>query len=731
MGALCALLGVIHAGRTSGIRSPPPLESGSTIYNLERQVGYGATGTTFRLPIKRHHWQTLEDSIGGHAVLAPIDVEITPIKNASGEIFPARILSSDAQIAYFFNQTRGRLDEEHCANGLVLFDPRFRSRLGIEIGSTVKVGDRPVEVGEDLRLHDIALNSDGSTVDAVRCSRDPFIGNNNEIGGGLLLAPAWMAANLKDRLSKLTMDDGAFQERWTLAALDHLIETARQRRFGWLLGLELLVGGLTLGACMLLRILSRMSEGDEATIRRALGEQSRHRFRRRLRNDFMQFVQALLTTVPLSFLGSVGLNRLYGGETDPEAASGTALLYSVIAISVITLLIAAVDRALDLAPMAKKQKANGIRTTPKSRPARLAAIAATTLCGGICVPSAFLLAELTRHQHIDPGYQTTGIHSSKIHLVNYRGTPDRTWWERLRVLKSEIESLPGIAMAAYISPAPWDYIGAENVVAGEDGMLLNVGVSEDALRLLSPSGWVGRDIAHDEQASEIFIQNMDDEMKRHFIQPGTTIVGEINGMRFSPLDEVGRSAIFRSIQAGIGNDIQLIVSLEPGAELPHDVLNQALSRYKDMLIAAPAESVSRIIAGRFAPLRASATMSAMVAAAAIGLLGVVLVGTARVYAQTNRRSLAIQMCLGAPPVRLQIGSVVRCCLATGLGWSMGTLLGLSVWHQIVFLIRDHRLTQPWPSYWLLLAMLAIVAPYYWLLIRHSISRISISEALKA
>lgn len=726
------MIGVTYGLRLSDLSPAPRLGAGWRAYTLELHSRFGDDGPTFLKYIKREHLHVLEEVFGAAGSLLPVSILETSIKDSQGESEPIRLLTSNAEIAQLVPEQRGKIRKAECGGGLVLLDRHVRQRLGLSIGETVHVAGRTERVGPDVSARDLRILPNGIQVGGFRCVDDPFVEVDTPIKGALfLLRPGESDVGIRGRLDALGSSDGAFQEHWTFRTLEQAANQTGQRRFGWLLGLEILLGVLTIGVVVLLRILTLVTHRNDIWLRYAIGEQLRHRMRRHFLSAAMQTFVTTVMAIALAAAGALALVNFLPGDAGFSALFKDVLLRVCTSGLLLGLIRFSVDMTLDIVLGRRHRSWSGARATQSNRPALLTTMAAAMLCAGVCVPSCYLVAEFARVGSMSPGYRVAGLYSVHLELLDHASRSQSEWWERLQALRNDVANFPGVAAGNYISPAPWDFAGTVDVVAGEEGMIIDAAVGDGSLALLSPTGWNGREISEATESSELVIQNLDAGSRRNFIRPGETVIDEISGFRFSPLDETGRPAIIRSLKTGVGTAVHLMIRSAGESSFPAASLAKILDRYRGVFAAGPFKKVEQVLDDRLAPVRTSTALAMVIATIAILLLAIALLASTKLYAATHQRELAVRMCLGGEGVRLQSPLVLRCMCATAIGWALGTMIGLLVWHQIVDLIKDHRLTQPWPSYWLLPVALALVLPYYWLLTRMSLRRISISDALKA
>lgn len=729
MAVLCAVIAVTHAIRL--IDAPPVLKTDASqqAYLLEWHAGFGKAGPTFRQQIRRETWVELNRALGAAAVTIPVGVTETVVRGADGNAVPIRVLDVNPSAHQLLPVIDGSGSAD-CRDDQVRFGPRLRQRLGLVAGQWARIGKEPAVVTRDLDENELRIVPGIDAVDAIRCIDDPFAKEASAFNRAILVAARSIdEAELKARLSALSRDDRPFKERWQLTRLDRVAEHIGQQRMGWLFGLEMLIAILAMGALVLLRVLEEMGHSGDAAVRHALGERYRHRVQRHLTTGMREILWVLLISLPAVLVSIALVTKLL-----PYAASTMDLVWTALpVVGVLAIMLACLRFATDLAlgsVLVRRHVHASAKISRRSRPTLAATGLAALLSGAICVPASFMVAEFGRIARLPPGYETRELYSSRLMLLDYDDRTQVQWWQRLDALRTDVARLPGVSAVGYISPAPWDFNGSKDVVSNEENMILNVAVTEGVLRLLSPSGWSGRELVDQESPTEVIVQNLSQEMRRSFVPTGSTIIGEISGLRYSLLDETGRPAVLRSLRSDIGRDVTLLVKVKGGMASMIGRMNAVLARHRDVVAASPFVSVARILDDRMAPLRTSAAVSAMVAAMAVMLLTATLMASIRLFVALNRRDLSIRLCLGAPMARVQLMMLWQCLLATSAGWALGTMAGLALWHQIVNLIRDHRLVQPWSSGWLLFGALLVIAPYCWYLAQSSLKRITLSEALK-
>jgi hypothetical protein len=730
MALLCATLAVVGGLRVREIAQGPDERAGWATYVLERHTAFGDDGPAWQSNVLGDRRASLIEIFGSDAAFVPLVTRQTIVTVDGGPVVPVRLLEADGDVAHLLPvRDGGRIDDE-CTNARVLLDRRLGERLGLANGGFANVGGRTELIDAQIHVRSLRLFPSGLRVDGIRCVANQFAGNDSTALAALVVVRKPVdETRLQTMLHGLATDDGSFQSRWQLVSFEQAAAHAGQRTYGWMLGLEALLAMLSAGLLILLRILVYVRENGDAWLRQALGEQRRHRIARHLGASCRDTLIVTGTAGALGGLAVGSIVALSSSESDlPGFLAVVAFRIAAVGVAfgVLRFLI---DMALDTVFARRSAQANDARATNRSAPAIVATLAAAALSAAICVPAAFLLAELLRHAASSPGYRTQGLYTVPLVVLNHDTLGQEALWERLRLLRDEIAAVPGVHAAAYLEPAPWRFAGSPGVVDNDDEMILNVGVVEGTFSILAPSGWNGREIIDEADMTQVIVQNLDEANRRNFIQPGTAVIGEIRHLRFSPLDETGRQAIVRSLRAGIGESVELIMAST--GKFSTTAVANVLQEHQDWFAAGPLQSVERILAERLEPVRASAAVASVTAAAALLLLALALLLSVRLYAAAHRRDLAIRMCLGGDGFKLQGAFVLRCLAATAIGWALGTMVGLLVWHQMVALIRDHRLVQPWPSYWLLPVALAIVLPYYWHLTRTSFHRISIGEALKA
>lgn len=730
MALLCATLAMVGGLRVREIAQGPEEQPGWATYVLERHTAFGNDGPVWQSNVMGERRSALIDIFGPEAAIVPLVTRQTTVAVDGGPAIPVRLLEADSHIGRLLPGRPGSLTDDHCRTARVLLDPRIGERLGRADGGFARFGGSEELIDTQVDVRSLRLFPSGVRVDGIRCVANQFATDDSSALTALVVLRAPVdEARIHTMLNGLATDDGAFQARWHLVSFEQAAEQAGQRRYGWILGLEVLLAMLSAGLLILLRILVSVRESDDAWLRQAVGEQRRHRVARHLGTSSREALVVIGTAIAMASIAVSLIIALTDIGTDLRGLPAVVAARIVVLGFAFGVLRFLLDMALDAAFARRSQHANGARATQRNAPAIVATLAAACLSAAICVPAVFLFAELVRHASASPGYRIEGMHATPLVLLDHSASSQGEWWDRLRLLREAVAAVPGVAEVAYIAPAPWAFAGTAGVVDNDDEMILDVAVSEGMLSTLLPAGWNGRELFDEAKMSHVVIQGLDDATRRNFVQPGSTVVGEIRQLRFSPLDETGRPAIIRSLRAGIGESVELVI-LSMGS-FPSAAIAAVLEDHESWLAAGASRPVGQILSERLEPVRSSATVATATAAAALVLLAVALLASVRLYAATHRRDLAIRMCLGGDGFKLQGAFVLRCLAATAVGWGLGTMLGLLVWHHMVALIRDHRLVQPWPSYWLLPVALAVVVPYYWHLTRTSFRRISIGEALKA
>lgn len=728
--SLCAVIGLVDAIRRTDAVPVFVNSSEQTGYLLKLLSGFGQTGPAWNQRIDREDWLQLQQAIPSDVEVMPFGIAETVVRNVDGQTVPLRVLDVNAEILALLPKASG--EAPGCGHDRIWFGESRQRRLGLSSGQWTRIGDRTALIETSVSKDFLRMLPGVEGVDGIRCVTDPFSEDAAPVEQALLLTYKDVTeSELKARVAALSRDDGAFREMWQLIPLEEAAKMEGQRRLGWLLGLEWLIVILAVGTLVLLRSLEEVGHSGDGSIRQALGEQKRHRIKRQLGNGVREGLWILAFALVWTMAGAWLAQHWMQQDLTATQVLQLAMPKAAMSVLVLTGLRFVTDQILGIVLTPKQVHQTGTRSAGRNRPALIAIGLAALLCGSICVPAAFMIVEFCRHASLSPGYETKGLYATRLVLLDYDSRNQTQWWHLLEGLRGEVTQSAGVSAAGYMTPTPWDFARTNGVVANEEGMILNVALSADILPMLSPTGWNGREITDVESMSEVIVQNLEEGHRRNFIPMGTTLIGEIRGLRYSPLDETGRPAILRSLRAGIGHDVNLVVKADGDESHVIDNLDRLVSRQGEMFAAGPFVSVDRIISDRMASVRTSATVSMMVAMVAVTLLAITLLAAIRLYVAFNRRELSIRLCLGAPTARVQARLLGRSLMAIGAGWALGTMAGLALWHQIVYLIRDHRLVQPWSSAWLFLAALLLIAAYIWHLARTSLRHIALSEALKA
>jgi hypothetical protein len=368
--------------------------------------------------------------------------------------------------------------------------------------------------------------------------------------------------------------------------------------------------------------------------------------------------------------------------------------------------------------------------TARGRSMSAVTAATTALAASICVPTAFLLHELQRIAGSPVGYVPAGLHSATITLLDFEARTQQEWWHQLEAIRQGVRHLPEVREVAWMNPVPWSYRGTQNVVAGDQFMLLNVAVSRGALAVIGANLRDGTDVGDEAVSAQVVVQNVRQAQEQSFLPPGTVVAGRVEGLRFSALDETGRPAVFRPLRAGIWPTNHLVLRFHDEAQ-GRAAVERVLAESSQVLLAGPLTNVESILATQMQPLRSIMAVALSSAALALVLLVVVLLSAVRTYVAQTRREISIHMCLGAPPGRLALRSSSHLIVVCMLGWTAGTVVGLLAFNRIAVVFTDHRLAEPWSAWWLLPIGVSLVAFTHLGLLKHQLARIDLARGLQS
>lgn len=722
-GILCALLGTAQAVRLGGkpatLAIPPDMEAGI----IESRTRFEAHGPLFRQDIGPREAAELRQVVPDQVRLIPLRRSDAIVRTGDAAV-PMIILESDSQILHLLGPAMpGHVDA--CADEALIPADGAATRNGLEIGQVVRVGDRTMAIAGRFARQSIQPLPDMMRVDAIVCGPGDRAALEN-VDRYLAIWPAKLGKELlRNRLDDIHAQDGLFEDTWALLPVESEASLAARHRAKWLAAIQGLLLALSTALAILAGLMRSLHSGGDAWLRRALGQTARHR----LSNAMRRFGAMSAIGCSIALVGT-GLAvfaqaRLFRGS--PAMPSETAIIPALVVATLSTIAVAVVTIVTEL--LGHRWTA-AAATTPRSSRRQGAIFAcsglAALIAAAICVPSVFLGMEMVRHARISPGYDPSDLHAARLDLVGHDGRSQQAWWTLLRALVDDVETIPGVLSAGLIEPAPWDYEGTQDVIEGDEHMLLNVAVSEGTLPMLRPESWKGRDVYDVENSLEYILQDVDEKERRSFLPKAATVVGELTRVRFSPLDENGRAATFRSLRTGIGDRVTIIIRSADRNAL--HTAGKRLSRMPD-IVAGPLRSVSDILAARTAPVRAGAYVAIVMAALTVVLLIGVLAAGIRLHTEMSKKDAAIRMCIGAAPGRLALRLAAIGTASIASGWFIGSLAGLVTWREIVATLTEQRLMQPMSAVWLGLIALAVSGAGFYALARRRTGTIQLTALL--
>lgn len=721
-GILCAVLGTAQAVRLGSepatLAIAPDMRTGV----MESRTRFEANGPLFLRDIRLAEAAALREALPEQVRLIPLRRSDEVVRSDDAAM-PMVILESDPGITHLLDPALAR-HAGACADETLIPSEAAATRHGFQTGQVVRVGDRTLPIAGRFHRQRIQPLPDMLNVDAIICGPRERA-TLAKVDRYVAIWPAKLGDEvLRSRLADLDTTHGLFENTWVLLPVESEAALAARHRASWLAAIQGLLLALSIALAVLAGLMRSLRPGGDAWIRRALGETGRHR----LLGAARRFGAMAATTCAVALSGTgLALLALDGVSSSASIPAGPALRSAAIVAIMSATAVAALTIATELLG---HRWTSAATTTPKASRRQGAIFACTGLAAlisaAICVPSVFLGMEMVRHDRMSPGYDPSGLHAARLDLIGHDERSQQAWWTQLQALVSDIETIPGIAAVGLIEPAPWDYDGTPGVIEGDEHMLLNVAISEGTLPILRPDSWKGRDVTDTENSLDHILQNVDEKARRSFLPKGATIVGELAHMRFSPLDEAGRSAIFRSLRNGIGTTVTIVIRAVDVHALR--AAQDRLSRTPD-IVAGPLRAVSDILAARTAPIRAGAFVAIAMAALTVALLVAVLVAGIRLHAEMSKKEAAIRMCVGAAPGRLALRLAVIGTAAIATGWCTGSLAGLVAWREIVATLTEQRLVQPWSAGWLGAIAIVVSSAGFYVLARRRTGTIRLTALL--
>ncbi|MFB9068254.1 hypothetical protein [Pseudofulvimonas gallinarii] len=723
---LCAVLASADALRA--LLAPPVLDIGEHRQVLVADlVARMEDGPTLRAAISPARLQMVESALPAQAsaiamspaalVLSRPDASPKALRLAIGDHRLLRLLSASVD--------RGSLS---CDTETVFPGAALATSLGLQPGDRIHLDGHLFHVGPAVNEPFLSAFASIMEVDAFACLQPASPLKPASAQQLLILQPRSLDVGaVQAALASLGDPTSDFVVEWNVTTLRDHRDQALDRRAGWLTGISLILWLLAIGFAVISGLNRAVATPDSDRIRRLLGEAHRHRVRRLLSTlardiGLVAATAAVVTVLTLPLLGdwvaarTVSLGLLW-------RATMTAAALAVLLVAVATL-----TRAVSMWNGPASAQMAGARVSRTTRPVRLMVAVAALLGAATTIPTLFLLHEFVRQGALSPGYRMDGLYAAELRMVSFDSHDQAQWWQALDQVRQAVLAVEGVVDAGFIHPAPWAYDSSAEVLGGDEHLLVNVGLTEGVLRMLGANVTSGSDVADTRDANAVLVQGLDAAMQRLFLPLGTSVVGEVSGIRFSLRDERGRPAVFRSLRAGIHDRVQLVWRRHPGAG-SLQALQAALERFADRFIVSAPYRVTDYVHEKTQAVRATTYLSVLTALAAIALLAMVMVYTAREYFVQTRRDNAIRACLGATPT----GLAWRASLAFGgwgaIGWLVGTVLGLLLWRQLVILIADYRLVQAGWGWWLTPLAVTMMTMGYFLALRQRLCREDMARGL--
>ncbi len=257
---------------------------------------------------------------------------------------------------------------------------------------------------------------------------------------------------------------------------------------------------------------------------------------------------------------------------------------------------------------------------------------------GLQMTVAARVSALTK---IDWGYATDDLVTMRIALPG-NALERQEYHDRVMALIRAAGQLPDVTSASVLFPAPWRYLGLDDV----QGKVVNGWRAGPAiLRTLGVIQYQGQDISTDQVSRVVITQNVDESASRLLFRNETPLA-TMRGIRWNPFDATLPSLSILSIFDDPQPRFELVVRAQSGMLIANRLRALAATIFADAAIE-PVEEVQDVIASRYAPLTSLMRIGNVVS---IATLAISLLLCALVFAQIfamQRREFAIQLCLGA------------------------------------------------------------------------------------
>ncbi|MGE3275960.1 MAG: ABC transporter permease [Vicinamibacterales bacterium] len=343
------------------------------------------------------------------------------------------------------------------------------------------------------------------------------------------------------------------------------------------------------------------------------------------------------------------------------------------------------NRLADTSALRDGARAGTSRRTERLRTGLVVAEVAITVV--LLISAGLLMRALWRVQQVDPGFRADGVLTLRTDLPmpEYGETDTRLrFYERVT---RDIEAIPGVTSAAYISFLPmvmrggiWPVApGAEPPVPGHAPTASLRYVTPGFFRTMAIPIVRGRDVADTDTTDTAFVAVVSQSFARQH-WPDSDPIGQTFYMAFSPRRVVGLVADIkvRGLERDSEPQVYLPASQQPGSSLigytPRDLVVRA-SLPPGTLLPAIREVVTRadprqpisdvlpladIVDGETASRQSQLWVLGAFAAVAFGLAAIGIHGLLAFAVSARVRDIGVRLALGAHP-----GGILRMVLGRG------------------------------------------------------------------
>lgn len=726
-----ALLLILTAGTTAALLDTFRHSFAPKIFELPRDKTSSLltrrtsvdNGPTLTLDIDKNQIAALKYRLDGIAEVAPYRFAKELIETPDGSSIGASLLRTSPELAQLLAATPG-LRPDECAEPKLILEPSLIERLGLELGTLIKVGESMVRLGAAADANQLSALPLGTRIDGAVCSK-PF--QPDAEAAFVMYTSTIGFEDLRSRIGPPEREKWG-ESSWSVVSADDIRDQAYHRDTMWLRGVEIIVIVLSVGGVIILSTLCRIANLEGERIRKLLGERTPHRLRR--------FLVANAISFPLVGLAAAACSAAiiqFWGHLDPTIhldMKGIAI--ASLTSAAIAMVLLMLFEAIKLIPspltlVAGVNLAAG-RSTKSRRSLLLISALAAALCAALAIPSGSLNLEFARLSQIPQGYAENRLYSAELITLDSSSKSRSMVWDDLQNLTSLLRSAGGVQGVGAIEPAPWSYRGWPGVVSGEERVALQVSVLPGTLSLIQPTSFEGRDFS-DSAGDEVIIQGVPEEAQTGFVGAHEHLVGKTRNIKFSPFSTDERIARFVPMNGSVPSKFELIVRANNNINIER--INEILGHFDRTFIVSGIRHVPDLLNERLSRVRVSSVISLIASSVAIALLLAIVIACLHIYLFSCRAEMAVRLCLGASRSSLATWSLSGFLAFFICGWLFGSVAGFAFWQFLVDLMEDYRLQQSLSWGLVTFPVIALIISVSWLYSVAQTDRLDLRSALSS